>query len=84
MSSQIENPYSRFYCAVAAYNTGVGNVAKTFTGTTSLRSAARRINQMTEQEVYDYLLAELPAEETRNYLRKIVARVENYKHLDMG
>ena len=80
----IKNPYSRFYCAVAAYNTGVGNVAKTFSGTTNLKSAARRINQMSEQEVYDYLMAELPAEETRNYLRKIVTRVENYKHFDMG
>ena len=26
----------------------------------------------------------LPAEETRNYLRKITARIENYKHLDVG
>lgn len=81
---KIKNPYSRFYCAIAAYNTGVGNVAKVFSGTTSLNAAARYVNKMSEQEVYDYLLENLPAEETRNYLRKIVARIENYKHLDMG
>jgi membrane-bound lytic murein transglycosylase C len=81
---RVKNPYSRFYCTVAAYNTGIGNVAKTFTGGTSLTAAARKINTMNEQEVYDHLLENLPAEETRNYLRKIVKRVENYKHLDMG
>lgn len=81
---KIENRHSRFYCAVAAYNTGVGNVAKTFVGTTSLNAAARKINGMTAQEVYDYLQLNLPAEETRNYLRKIVDRAENYKHFDLG
>lgn len=81
---KIKNPYSRFYCAIAAYNTGVGNVAKTMSGTTSLNAAARRVNQMTEEEVFAHLLENLPAEETRNYLRKIIARIENYKHLDMG
>ena len=80
----VENPYSRFYCAIAAYNTGVGNLAKTFSGTTSLKSAARRINLMSEQEVYDFLIDELPAQETRDYLVKVLDRVESYKHLDVG
>jgi membrane-bound lytic murein transglycosylase C len=80
----IENPFSRFYCTVAAYNTGVGNVARTFADSGSLRSAAAQINGMSAEDVYRHLLRELPAEETRNYLRKIVSRIENYRHLDMG
>ena len=80
----IEDPHSRFYCTVAAYNTGVGNVARSFGGSKNLRSAARRINGMTSDEVYRHLLAELPAEETKNYLRKIVSRQGNYRHLDVG
>lgn len=81
---QIENPFSRYYCAVAAYNTGVGNVAKTFTGRTNLKEAARQINGMTEQEVFAFLVEELPAQETRDYLVKIVDRVEQYRHFDSG
>lgn len=79
---RITNTRSRFYCAVASYNIGVGNLARTFTGTKSLKSAVATINRMSDQEVYDFLLARLSAEETRNYLRKIVSRVEKYKPYD--
>ena len=79
---RITNTRSRFYCAVRSYNIGVGNLARTFTGTKSLKSAVATINRMSDQEVYDFLLARLSAEETRNYLRKIVSRVEKYKPYD--
>ncbi len=79
---KIEDPKSRFYCAVSSYNTGVGNLAKTFTGKKNLSKAAKVINTMTSEEVYKYLLKNLPAEETRNYLRKIVNRRAKYVHFD--
>jgi membrane-bound lytic murein transglycosylase C len=79
---KIENPQSRFYCAVSSYNTGVGNLAKTFTGKKNLSKAAKVINTMTSNEVYQYLLKNLPAEETRNYLKKIVSRRAKYVHFD--
>ena len=37
---------------------------------------------MTAEEVYQYLLVNLPAEETRNYLKKIVKRRAKYIHFD--
>jgi len=79
---KIKNSQSRFYCAVSSYNTGVGNLAKTFTGKKNLSKAAKVINTMTADEVYQYLLNNLPAEETRNYLKKIVKRRAKYVHFD--
>jgi len=79
---KIKDPKSRFYCAVSSYNTGVGNLAKTFTGKKNLSKAAKVINTMTAEEVYQYLLVNLPAEETRNYLKKIVNRRAKYIHFD--
>ncbi len=79
---KIEDPQSRFYCAVSSYNTGVGNLAKTFTGKKNLSKAAKVINKMTANEVYQFLLKNLPAEETRNYLKKIVNRRAKYVHFD--
>ena len=79
---KIDDPQSRFYCAVSSYNTGVGNLAKTFTGKKNLSKAAKVINTMTAEEVYLYLLENLPAEETRNYLKKIVKRRAKYIHFD--
>ena len=79
---KISDPTVRFYCAVASYNTGVGNVAKTFTGKKSISAAVKAINQMAPGEVYDFLLTHLPAQETRNYLKKVVTRMEKYKQFD--
>lgn len=79
---RIENGQSRFYCAVASYNTGVGNLARTFTGKKDIKAAARYINTLEPQQVYDHLIDNLPAEETKNYLRKITKRAEKYKQID--
>ena len=79
---KISDPTARFYCAVASYNTGVGNVAKTFTGKKSISAAVTAINQMAPGDVYDFLLTHLPAQETRNYLEKVVTRMEKYKQFD--
>ncbi|MGM0452284.1 MAG: transglycosylase SLT domain-containing protein [Thermodesulfobacteriota bacterium] len=75
---KIESPKSRMYCAIAAYNTGAGNVAKAFTGTTNIGRAAGKINQMTPDAVYDHLIANLPYEETRHYLERVTRRMEMY------
>ena len=79
---KITNPQARFYCAVASYNTGVGNVAKTFTGRKSITAAVETINGMTPDAVYDYLMNNLPAQETKNYLKKVVTRMAKYQQFD--
>lgn len=79
----IDNDLSRFYCAVASYNTGVGNLARTFTGNKSISEAVTKINAMTPEQVYGYLLENLSASETKNYLKKIVSRREKYVAYDL-
>ena len=75
----IENEESRVYCAIAAYNTGAGNVARTFTGNTSMGPASRRINSMSPDQVFQTLVQKLPYEETRNYMQKVTPRYKAYQ-----
>ena len=75
---KIEDPLSRLYCSIAAYNTGAGNVAKAFTGNFKIHQAVPIINKMTPQQVYDYLIKNLPYEETRHYLERVVSRMPKY------
>ena len=78
----VSDPLSRLYCSIAAYNTGAGNVAKAFTGTTKLGTALPSINAMTPDEVYQHLIANLPHEETRHYLQRVVTRMDKYRNTD--
>jgi membrane-bound lytic murein transglycosylase C len=64
----IYNPISKEYCIISAYNTGSGNVLKTFS---SNRVKAKNIiNKKTPAEVYSTLREKLPYKETRRYLKK--------------
>ena len=78
----IKNPLSRLYCTVAGYNTGAGNVARAFNGTTDINKAAKIINKMTPAKVYEQLLENLPYPETKNYLKKVFAAQTRYRHKD--
>lgn len=74
----VQDPLSRLYCSIAAYNTGAGNVAKAFTGDRKLQKALPIINNMKPQEVYNHLIKNLPYDETRLYLQKVVSRMPKY------
>lgn len=69
----IMNSVSKEYCIISAYNTGSGNVLKTFNR--NKQRAKEIINSKNAQEVYETLINKLPYEETRNYLKKVI----NYK-----
>jgi membrane-bound lytic murein transglycosylase C len=75
----IEDPLSRLYCSIAAYNTGAGNVAKAFTGKRRIKPALTIINGMTPEQVYGHLRKNLPYEETQHYLVKVNDRIHKYK-----
>jgi membrane-bound lytic murein transglycosylase C len=68
--NEIYNPVSRHYCVIAAYNTGAGNVLRTFDR--SRAKAPARINQLSPPEVYQTLKTKLPYKETRRYIVKVV------------
>ncbi len=69
----INNPVSKEYCIISAYNTGSSNVLRTFNR--NKERAKEMINKINAQEVYETLINKLPYEETRNYLKKVI----NYK-----
>ena len=66
----IANPVAREYCVISAYNTGPGNVLRTFSK--DRVAAVNAINGMQPPGVYDRLRTQLPHEETRQYLVKVV------------
>jgi len=74
----ITNDLSRLYCAICAYNTGAGNVSRAFTGGTRVKAAADVINGMAPDAVLARLERELPYQETRDYIAKILDRVKYY------
>ncbi len=67
---QVTNPVSREYCVIAAYNTGPGNVLRTFSR--SRATALTAINSLEPGALYDKLRTSLPYEETRQYISKVV------------
>jgi membrane-bound lytic murein transglycosylase C len=93
---RIKNPLSRLYCTIAAYNTGVGNVACAFNskerdfkgrvvckrkrGDYSIKKALPIINSMSSKEVYEYLINNLRYDEARSYLKKVSLRYILYLH----
>lgn len=69
---EIENPTSRLYCAIAAYNTGIGNVARAFNqGKKGRLKAMKVINTMTPDEVYN-VIKKRTHTETQRYLDKVL------------
>jgi membrane-bound lytic murein transglycosylase C len=66
----IRNQLSREYCVIAAYNTGAGNVLRTFDKNRD--RAPDKINRLAPLEVYQTLKTNLPYSETRRYLTKVM------------
>jgi len=69
---EIKHPTSRLYCAIAAYNTGIGNVARAFNkGKKGRLKAMRVINKMSPSEVYE-VIKKRTHTETQRYLDKVL------------
>ncbi len=77
----IQNPQSKLYCTIAAYNTGAGNVARAFVGTNDVHAAARIINRLTPDEVYRRLLKDLKYDEPKVYLKRVTERKKVYEKI---
>lgn len=75
---RVSDPENRMLCAIAAYNTGAGNVSRAFIGTTRLSEAIPEINKLNPDQLYAYLVEHLPYQETRDYMQKVTSRMESY------
>ncbi len=76
--SKVKDPMSRMFIAVAAYNAGASNVAKAFVSTASMQHAVDKINSLSAQEVLDKLQYHAPAQQTRDYVKKVLKRKKRY------
>ena len=89
--SGINNAEARTWAAIAAYNTGAGNVFNTFAGkyrrskfgnrSNWKKKALSNINSKSPEQVYQYLKRNLPHKETRHYIQNIRKRIPKYKAL---
>ncbi|OGI41345.1 MAG: hypothetical protein A2140_10615 [Candidatus Muproteobacteria bacterium RBG_16_62_13] len=68
---RVENPIAREYCVISAYNTGPSNVLRAFSKNKD--EAVNVINSLQPPEIYQRLRAQLPYDETRRYLHKVVS-----------
>ena len=73
---EVANEVSREYCVIAAYNTGPGNVLRTFSKNRT--TAVEQINGLQPAVLYDKLRSNLPYQETRNYLEKVTTYRKSY------
>lgn len=80
----INDPRSRLYCSIAAYNTGAGNVARGITGGSSTDALAAAVNRMSPDQVYQRLVSHLPSGETRAYLVKVTGDLRTFAEWDGG
>jgi membrane-bound lytic murein transglycosylase C len=65
----VENPDSRDYCVIAAYNTGPRNVTRAFSSNKT--EALNDINHLDPPALFERLRSNLPYEETRQYVVKV-------------
>lgn len=73
---EIQDPLSREYCSIAAYNTGAGNVLRAFHKDRG--RAPERINALAPLKVYETLRTELSSDEARRYLAKVIEAKKHF------
>lgn len=70
---RVKDPQSRAYCAIAAYNIGMGNVAKLFNGNGSynVKQAVPKINRLSPEQVLKQIV-ERAHPETQAYIQRVI------------
>ncbi|MBZ6072495.1 membrane-bound lytic murein transglycosylase MltC [Aeromonas schubertii] len=75
--ADIQDPLSRRYSVISAYNGGAGNVLRTFAD--DRNAAPGVINRLSPQEVYQILTEQHPLAESRRYLYKVHQAERSFK-----
>ena len=77
----IKDDERAYICAVPAYNTGIGNVAKALVNKPKLKPAAQKANSMSPDQLYKKLHKDLKYKEARDYLERVWSRKDKYEKL---
>ena len=72
----INNRLSQEYCMIAAYNGGAGQLLRSFDR--DRKKAIAKINRLSSDEVYRYIVNHHPKHESRNYLKKVIRFKKKY------
>ena len=75
---KVNDAKCRMLCAIAAYNTGAGNVSRALNGTTNISKAIPLINEMTYDQLFSHLKQALPHDETKDYIQKVTSKMQKY------
>ena len=75
--ASVNNPTSRELCMIAGYNAGPRAVFRAF-NTTNQQTAINAINELSPDELFIRLSRHMPAEETRQYIGKVVANCNTF------
>lgn len=78
----VENHISRELCVIAGYNGGPNAVLRTFDRDKD--KAIAKINEYTPDELYQKLIKSLPAQETRDYVVKVVDARNKFRHSNLS
>jgi membrane-bound lytic murein transglycosylase C len=78
---RIKDDEKAYMCSVAAYNTGIGNVAKALTGKGIINPATDEANSMSSEKLYKTLRKDLKYKEARDYLERVWSRKDKYGSL---
>jgi membrane-bound lytic murein transglycosylase C len=77
----IKDDEKAYICAIPAYNTGIGNVAKALTGKTKLKPASMKANSLTPKQLYNKLHKDLKYKEARDYLERVWTKKDKYSKM---
>lgn len=76
--ARVNDEACRRLCVIASYNTGAGNVSRSFIGSTKLSKAFSSINALNYQQLYQHLTQQLNTDEARKYVSGVSRRREKY------
>ncbi len=76
--SGIEDPQARQLCVIAAYRVGINEVAKVFTGRSSLSQALPLINQLSARQVQGQLRSQLGVNDSGQYVHQVSSLLALY------
>ena len=77
--NSVKDADCRRLCVIASYNTGAGNVSRSFIGTSNLKNAFSKINRHDYSSLYKHLTTRLTHKEARNYVAGVTKRRDKYK-----